>query len=212
MEDDPELRYSKSNRWTWLIDKTAYVGGTVLQAFITTLVLSAGYMVFNDFIAPVPDLTGRWKFTIYYENTANTKFQGLAVTYQVLMIQDGFNLSGHGEKISERGPTQKALDYVGAQRTSIEVIGRITRRFFLGDVVVFRYKEAGLRRETSTIQRLVLCSRGALSGCFLTTIADTSGPVRWQPVFSQDGKYEPVERSSSCDETFDCKAAAMMSF
>ena len=81
-------------------------------------------MVFNDFIAPVPDLTGRWKFTIYYENTANTKFQGLAVTYQVLMIQDGFNLSGHGEKISERGPTQKALDYVGAQRTSIEVIGR----------------------------------------------------------------------------------------
>ena len=42
MEDDPELRYTKSNRWTWLVDKTAYVGGTVLQALITTLVLSAG--------------------------------------------------------------------------------------------------------------------------------------------------------------------------
>ncbi|MCY4546225.1 MAG: hypothetical protein OXD39_13415 [Gemmatimonadetes bacterium] len=82
MADDPELRYTKSNRWTWLLDKTAYVGGTVLQAFITTLVLSAGYMVFNDFIAPVPDITGRWKFTVYYENTANTRFQGLAVTYK----------------------------------------------------------------------------------------------------------------------------------
>ena len=169
-------------------------------------------MVFNDFIAPVPDLTGRWKFTVFYENTANTRFQGLAVTYQVLLMQDDFSLSGHGEKISERGTKQEAINYVGAERTSIEVTGRITRRFFLGDVVAFRYKEAGLRRETSTIQRLVLCSRSALSGCFLTTIADTSGPVRWQAIFSQDDKYEPVEQSSLCDETLDCSTAAMMSF
>ena len=202
----PENRISK---WrTRLVNVLSSIG----QALVTTVVLSFGYMIFNDCVAPIPDLTGRWKFTVVYEETADSKFQGLNVTYEVIWIQDGFKLSGHGEKLSDRGPTQNSVDYVGDQRIDIELTGRITRRYFSQDVLVLQYKEFGLKRESSTVQRLTLCSKDALSGCFLTTIANTSGPVWWQRIASHDDVFKPVEQPKGCDGTVDCSAAMTRSF
>ena len=206
----PEDRTSKS--WTWrLKDRISSIWNQVVQAIVTTVVLGIGFTIFNDFVAPIPDLTGRWKFTVVYEETADSKFQGLNVTYEMIWIQDGFKLSGHGEKLSDRGPTQNSVDYVGDQRIDIELTGRITRRYFSQDVLVLQYKEFGLKRESSTVQRLTLCSKDALSGCFLTTIANTSGPVWWQRIASRDDMYKPVEPPKDCGDAIDCVAAMMRS-
>ena len=207
MASDPALEDRTSKSWTRLVDMTSTIGNQAVQALVTTIVLSIGFMAFNDFIAPIPDLTGRWKFTVVYEETANNRFQGLAVTYQVVWIQDGFKLSGHGEKLSDRGPKQDPVDYVGDQRANIELTGRITRRYFSPDVLVLKYEEVGVKRESSTIQRLTICSQDALGGCFLTTIADTSGPVWWQRIASRDDMYKPVEQPKGCDGAVDCSAA-----
>lgn len=196
-----------SRLWLWFIGLISSIGDQAVRALMTTVALSVGYMVFNDFIAPVPDMTGSWKFTVVYVNTSNSRFQDLQVTYGVLMTQDGFNLSGHGEKLSDRGPGQVDVNYSGERRTNIEITGRITRRYFSRDVLVLRYKEVGERRESSTIQRVVLCSHDAMGGCFLTTIADTSGPVRWQRLVSREDRYEPVTQLEACDGAFDCSDA-----
>ncbi len=206
MASDPALEDQTSKSRTRLENIVSSIGNYALEAIVTTIVLSVGFMAFNDFIAPIPDLTGRWKFTVVYEDTANNRFQDLTVTYQVIWIQDGFNLSGHGEKLSDRGPNQEAEDYVGDQRINIELTGRITRRYFSQDVLVLQYKEIGLKRESSTVQRLTLCSKDALSGCFLTTIANTSGPVWWQRIASRDDMYKPVEPPKGCGDAVDCLA------
>lgn len=72
---------------------------------------------------------------------------------------------------------------------------------------MLQYKEAGLKRESSTIQRLTICSRDGLGGCFLTTIANTSGPVWWQRIASRDDMYKPVEQPKGCDGAGDCSDA-----
>lgn len=93
------------------------------------------------------------------------------------------------------------------RRANIELTGRITRRYFSRDVLVLQYKEAGLKPESSTIQRLTICSRDALGGCFLTTITNTSGPVRWQRIANRDDMYKPVEQPKGCNGGVDCSAA-----
>ena len=165
---------------------------------MTTVSLSLGYMVFNDFIAPPPDLSGSWKFTMIYEDTAHGEFKDLQVTYQVLLVQDGLTLSGHGEKLSDRSPGGNAEDYTGARRTNIEMLGTVTRNYLSRDTLLLHYSEEGHLRESGTVHRVVQCGEGMLCGCFLSTIADTTGSVWWQPRGGLDRLYEPVERPPKC--------------
>ena len=163
--------------------------------------------IFNDYIAPPPDLSGGWKFTVVYEDTARDEFEGLQVTYQVLLYQEGLSLSGHGEKLSDRGPTQDAVDYTGDRRTTIGIRGVIERSYFSSDTVRIHYGEAGRRRGSATFHRLAHCGRDALCGCFRSTIADTSGPAWWQRRGGLDRIHEPVKRPDDCGGA-DCRTAA----
>lgn len=120
-----------------------------------------------------------------------SKFEGLQVTYQVLLIQEGLRLSGIGEKLSDRGSKQIAKDYVGVDRPRIHITGNVTHNYFSRDLVVIHYKEDGELPESSTVHRLVHFGRETMSGHFWTTIANTTGPVLWQRSASVID-YEPV--------------------
>ena len=187
-------------RGTWLRIKTSALVNQVVGAFVTTIALSLGFMFFNDFIAPPPDLSGNWKFTVTYENTSREGFKDLGVTYQVLLIQEGLTLSGSGEKVSEGGPTQDRLDYSNATlRPQIDIVGSVIRNYFSLDVLVLHYREKNeASRSSSTVHRLVLCGREAMAGDFSSTIADTSGPVWWQHRDREDQIFEPVKLSADC--------------
>ena len=167
-----------------------------VEALVTVFIFGLGGFIFFKYVFPPPDLSGCWKFTVEYKNTAYSKFSGLQVTYQVLLIQQGLKLSGTGEKLSDRGPTQDAKDYVGKFRTKIQIVGNVTHNFFSRDVVAIHYDEGGDRRESSTVHRLVECSGRNMSGCFWSTIANTSGPVWWERCASSVD-YEPVTPPSS---------------
>ena len=182
-----------------LLKKTSPLVSQVVGAFVTTVALSLGFMLFNDFIAPPPDLSGNWKFTVTYENTTLSSFKDLGVTYQVLLIQEGLKLSGSGEKVSEGGTTQDIEHYTGeSRRTHIDIVGSIVRNYFSCNVVVLHYKEENEdSRQSSTVHRLVQCSREAMDGRFSSTIADSSGPVWWQRRDGEDQVFDPVKRPAA---------------
>ena len=129
-------------RGTWLRKKTSSLANQIVGALVTTVALSLGFMIFNDFIAPLPDLSGNWKFTVTYENTTLSNFKDLGVTYEVLLIQEGLKLSGSGEKVSEGGPTQASKNYSGeSRRTHIDIVGSVVRNYFSPDVLVLYCEE-----------------------------------------------------------------------
>ena len=195
---------SPAGRWFRRISKPLRtLGGQVVGAAVTTVTLSVGYMFFNDYIAPAPELAGRWKFTVVYEDTGLAEFDGLRVTYEALLIQEGLDLSGTGEKLSDRGPGIEPVDYDSSRRTDIEIMGTITRNYFSLDALVIHYREAGRRRESSTLHELEYFDAETMCGCFESTIADTAGSVWWGRVDDRNGIYEPVARPGVCGDV-DC--------
>lgn len=178
--------------WCWLLEAIVTLGYPIVEAIVTAVVLSLGFMLFNDYIAPPPDLSGRWKFTITYKDTAYARYQGLQVTYQVLLLQEGLKLSGSGEKISEDGPTQEPRTYTGKQRTNIRITGTIKRKYFKHNEVSLHYEEEGPRK-TSTYHQLVY-RQNAMRGRYWSTIADTFGAVSWKRWDESCQRHEPMVR------------------
>ena len=126
-------------------------------------------MIFDDYLTPPRDLSGSWKFTVVYEDMALRAFKDFRVTYQVLLVQDGLKLLGHGEKLSDWDPGRDAVDYAGDRRTNVEVRRAVTRNYLSRDTLLLHYKEKGRRRDSTTVHRLVECGRGMLCGCFRST-------------------------------------------
>jgi hypothetical protein len=188
----------------WIVAALSAVGVRVVGAVLTTVALSVGYMIFNDYVAPPPDLAGRWKFTVVYEDTALARFEGLEVTYQALLIQEGLNLSGAGEKLSDRGPDpMEPVDYTDDRRSNIELVGNIARSYFSPDRLVVHYREAGRRRQSSTLHQLEYFDAKTMCGCFQSTVADTDGSVWWARADGRADLYEPVGRPAAC-HAVDC--------
>ena len=188
----------------WAVRALSSIGDRVVAAVLTTAALSVGFMIFNDYVAPPPDLAGRWKFTVVYEDTALARFQDLEVTYQVLLIQEGLKLSGAGEKLSDRGPAPiERVDYSDDRRTNIDLVGNVARSYFSPDGLVIHYREAGRRRQSSTLHELEYFDAQTMCGCFQSTVADTRGSVWWERVEGRADLYEPVGRPAQC-RSVDC--------
>lgn len=185
----------------WVRIKFSHFTGQIVGALLTTGALSLTYMIFNDYISPPPDLSGSWKFTVRYEDTTLPRYVGMQVTYQVLLIQEGLNLAGSGEKLSERGPNIDGRDYRGDTRSNIQISGTIKRNFFSSDQLTLHYNEMG-SRPSSTVHQMVQCSEGEmLCGCFRSTIADTTGSVWWQHRGSLENIFDPVTQPTDCQDS-----------
>lgn len=176
----------------------------VMGAAVVTVALSMTALVFNDFILPPPDLNGGWKYTELTEPgaTTNSSFYGLQATYKVLLIQDGLNVSGTGEKVSDKLPGKEAYEFTPDQKKKlgIEVSGYIERKFFSRDVLVLHINNQGAKRLTSTLHQVKHFSETTMSGCFKTTAASASGPARWERIDWRPGKFDnmPLETPDSC--------------
>ena len=183
------------------------MGKQVIGAAVTTATLSVGFMIFNDYIAPPPNLAGRWKFTVVYEDTARSSFQDMKVTYQALLIQEGLELSGTGEKLSEKTPGSDLVKYDGDKRTSIQIVGNVTRAYFSRDTLVIHYNEAGDRRDSATLHQLEYFDAQTMCGCFQSTIANTYGSVWWERLGERDDFYRPAELPNVCSHV-DCPVSS----
>lgn len=181
-----------------LVSLFQFVGKQSAQAIVGTVGLAIGFMVFNDYIAPPPDLSGRWKFTVNYDETELTKFKEMQVTYQALIVQEALSLKGLGEKLSAVGPTLSREEYQPKDRVNIELSGYVTNNFFSPDEFVFQYKEAGTIRDSSSLHSVILNSDGSGCGCFQSTIAATRGLVQWQRLTDTSRASDPIEKSAMC--------------
>ena len=182
----------------WLRKGASFVGKNAASSIVASVAFSVAFMIFNDYIFPPPNLSGRWKFTVIYEETSVPRFQDMQVTYQALLIQEGLHLTGSGEKMSAVSPTIQLETYEAAQRGNVELSGNIRRNYFSPDQLVMHYKEAGAKRESSTLHELEYFDPEAMCGCFVTTIANTRGTVWWRRVGDSNGLAEPVQRIDIC--------------
>ena len=177
---------------------TKFVVAQSAQAIVGTVSLALGFMLFNDYIAPPPDISGRWKFTINYDDTELTRFKGMQSTYQALIVQEGLSLSGLGEGLSSVGPSVPRENYKPKDRVNIELSGYVKNNFFSPDEFILQYKERGAVRESATLHNVVLSSDGSGCGCFQSTIAATRGLVQWRRMTTTDRASDPIERSAAC--------------
>ena len=181
-----------------LLEAFRFLGKQTVTAFVTTVTLSLAFMIFNDYIAPPPDLAGRWMFTVTYQDTSLKRYEGMQVTYQALLIQEDLSLRGTGEKVSEGGAVPFKR-HPAKSRVNIELEGTINRHYFSPDELVIRYNEEG-GRKSSTLHQLKHFDPNVMCGCFITTIADTDGTVWWRRVAKREdlATAQPVEKPSEC--------------
>jgi hypothetical protein len=175
-----------------------FVGTQSAQSIVGTVSLAFGFMLFNDYVAPPPDLSGRWKFTVNYDDTELTRFKNMQVTYQALLVQEDLTLSGLGEKMSAVGPTVARENYLPKDRVNVEFSGYVKNNFFSPDEFVLQYKEGGAVRDSATLHNVVLNSDGSGCGCFQSTIAGTRGLVQWRRLIATDVASDPIEKSAIC--------------
>ena len=121
------------------------------------------------------------------------------MTCQALLIQEGLELSGAGEKLSDRGSDVEPVDYDSGWRANIDVMGNVTRNYFSPDALARRYREAGRRRDSSTLHEPQYFDAETICGCFQSTIADTAGSISWERVDGRDRLYAPVGRPGVCE-------------
>lgn len=178
-----------------------YLGMETAAAICTTIVLAVGFMIFNDYISPPPNLAGRWMFTTHVNDTSYKPYKDMEITYQALLIQDGLQIRGSGEKLSAKRPTDDLEQYVGKARTNITIEGSIKRNYFSRDELVIHYQEDGGSRTSSTLHQLEHFDPNMMCGCFLSTIADTAGIVWWLKVTDREqlASSNPLPKPSSCN-------------
>lgn len=179
-------------------DALKFVATQSAQSIVATLSLAVGFMLFNDYVAPPPDLSGRWKFTINYDETELLRFKNMQATYQALVVQEDLRLSGLGEGMSAVSPTITRENYKPKDRVNINISGYIKNNFFAPDEFVVQYKEVGAVRETATLHEVVMISDSSGCGCFQSTIAGTRGLVHWQKISNGISLSDPVNANQSC--------------
>ena len=180
-----------------------FLGMETAAAICTTLVLGTGFMIFNDYISPPPDLGGRWMFTSQVKDTGYNPYKDMRVTYQALIVQDGLQLHGTGEKISDIQPGGEFQQYIGKARTNINIEGSIKKNYFSRDELVIHFEEEGSKRTSSTLHQLEHFDPNMMCGCFISTIADSTGKVWWQRVTGREqlDEAEPLQQPSICEKT-----------
>ena len=177
-----------------------YLGMETAAAICTTVVLAMAFMIFNDYISPPPNLGGRWMFTTQVMDTSYNPYKDMQVTYQALIVQDDLQLRGTGEKLSAKSTKFELEQYVGKARTNITIEGSIKRNYFSRDELVIHYTEDGGKRISSTLHQLEHFDPNVMCGCFLSTIADTTGTVWWQKVVDRKQlvEGEPLKKPATC--------------
>ena len=165
---------ASQNSRTPYMDLRISIEGTVFGGILLGLV----FFLLREFISPLPAISGCWTFETETQVTSYDPFTGMKLTFLVMMWQEGPIVSGSAEKVKEdkEGLTRT---YIGGDRTRVEIRGYITKRYIRKSTVVLHFKEAGEKRKSSSIQTLRISSRRMLEGQYASTVANSSGKVRW---------------------------------
>jgi hypothetical protein len=162
---------------------------TTIQTIVGTVLIGSFFLVASDYIFPVPNIHGKWKFTTMPTSALSTKHSIMQLTYTIRIFQEGDKFKGIGEKIKAEIPKNNygiaplVENYDGKSRVKIEIEGYIENNYFAQDKIRMIYTEGGSNgkgpRDTVTIQNLFLTNNDELTGYFDSTISDSVGKVIW---------------------------------
>ena len=153
------------------------VAGSLTSAILIALMIS----IWNDGFYRSVRLTGYWKAEFKTINTSYSKYSNLKVNYDYIINQEGNALVGSGEKISEDSGSG-VIEYDPKERTHLNLTGAVTYKIFSSNVVDILSKEEGRLRPSSTIIKLTVESPESMVGTFISTVAKSSGIVRFTKV------------------------------
>jgi hypothetical protein len=149
--------------------ETRTVPWKIIGASIATAVgvISGAIAIYSFVIAhPRYNVSGDWTITNTIQSTSYHPFQGLALGYRVILMQDGTNISGSGEKWSENNNWLPPLAH-----THITIKG-----FVKGNHISATFEEDGaVRKSVGTLEWTYQSSPERVTGSFTSTAANSRG-------------------------------------
>jgi hypothetical protein len=151
---------------------------SIISSALGGLLLLYIVYIIGNYIFVNPKINGSWVFEIETKQTDYNPYQDMMLRYTVVLIQEGLQLKGSGEKVFEKNKV-KEIEYIGKDRSIIEVSGIINKNFFSKSNVEIHYKETNEVRESSSIHNVNIQDLNSMSGSFVSTIANQQGKAKW---------------------------------
>jgi hypothetical protein len=150
----------------------------IISSALGGLLLLYIVYIIGKYIFVNPKINGSWVFEIETKQTDYNPYQNMMLRYTVVLIQEGLQLKGSGEKIFEKNKVEE-IEYIGKNRSIIEVSGIINKNLFSKSNVEIHYKEKNEVRESSSIHNVNIQDFNSMSGSFVSTIANQQGKAKW---------------------------------
>lgn len=151
----------------------------LIGTFIGGIFLAVFFFLSREYVFCLPDLNGPWTFQSETEVTLYNPYKGIKVTYIVLLWQEGNRIHGSGEKVQDEIKDGSIRKYTGSDRSRIEIRGYVTKRYLRKSKVVLHFAELSEKRVSTTMQSLLIPDKKTMEGKYASTIANSSGKVRW---------------------------------
>ncbi|MEO8884957.1 MAG: hypothetical protein ABI367_02770 [Mucilaginibacter sp.] len=146
------------------------IGGTVIGGLILAIII----FLYDEKINPKINVSGRWKVNITISSSDHNPLINLSLEYELHLLQKGYEIIGSGEKIRETS-NQKVLNYIGANRVRIDVVGYLERNVLKKSKLFLSTIEHGMQRESSLSYDLIFNSKNEITGIFFSTAGNSSG-------------------------------------
>lgn len=158
---------------------------SLLSTVLGGFALSTIFFWVKEHLFSLPSLTGVWECHLVVCESAYNPYKGMDLWHRVVLLQDGKQLTGRGEKYKDWAANQPVRTYDGIHRLGSEISGSLEKRITKSDVIRIHWSEEGELRKSSTICELSISgskSTGNLSGKFYTTAGECRGHATWTRV------------------------------
>lgn len=151
---------------------------SIISTVLGGLLLAFVLYLLKEYFWGLPKLNGNWIFEIVTTGTDFNPYQDMMLRYYVLLIQDGKDIKGTGEKVYEKSSKQE-IEFTGKNRSRIEIYGIIKKNYFSKDTIEIHYDETNEVRKSSSIHNLCIQNSNNMNGSFVSTIANQQGRATW---------------------------------
>jgi hypothetical protein len=144
--------------------------GALIGGLVTLVTLVGGVLAIKQYIDQNPsNVNGTWAMENVTENTSNSRYRNMKLTYRVVLVQNGNSFTGTGEKTGEQVEGKPVRELIGKERTPIEITGSVN-----GNSVHASFVDHGTERESDGAFDWTL-KNGGWRGTFSASAADSSG-------------------------------------
>jgi hypothetical protein len=158
---------------------------TTLQTIVGTILIGSFFMVANDYIFIPIDINGRWNLTLKPEKAKSMKNQCVYITYSVLLVQNGKEIVGHGEKSQDfKSPESSCEDVNIPERTidpgkgkKINISGFIQNNYIANDSITLSYQEGKKNDLRFTMASFGVSDDNELHGWYKSNISRAEGKI-----------------------------------